>query len=173
MAGSAALWPGLPAASSCCPRCRACPSSAAMRACAEIQRLAQENEELRRLVQPYPGEPELKLVPRNRGSSLSFRPRLLAEVAGPGPRRRTIKFKDVERGACWAGTPGGRESPQASVQPCIVGVPCVPAVSCQVLTGAAEEGGAAGAGPFQGCSRGRPKGGSHLLPLQPPTYGGH
>ncbi|XP_017914195.1 PREDICTED: 5-oxoprolinase isoform X3 [Capra hircus] len=66
----------------------------------EIQRLAQENEELRRLVQLIQENQELKLVLRNRGSSLSFcGPGLLAEVAaGPRlPRRRTIKFKDVER----------------------------------------------------------------------------
>lgn len=62
----------------------------------EIQRLAQENEELRRLVQLIQENHELKLVLRSRGSSLGF----LAEVATSPrlPRRRTIKFKDADRG---------------------------------------------------------------------------
>lgn len=67
----------------------------------EIQRLAQENEELRRLVQLIQENQELKLVLRNRGSSLGFcGSGILAEVAAsPRPsRRRTIKFKDAERG---------------------------------------------------------------------------
>ncbi|PNJ07998.1 OPLAH isoform 5, partial [Pongo abelii] len=66
----------------------------------EIQRLAQENEELRRLVQLIQENQELKLVLRNRGSSLSFcSSGFLAEVAASPrlPRRRTIKFKNAER----------------------------------------------------------------------------
>lgn len=60
---------------------------------------------------------ELKLVLRNRGSSLSFcGPGLLAEVAvGPrSPAIGTIKFKDVERGACGAGLCRGRSLHQFS-----------------------------------------------------------
>lgn len=67
----------------------------------EIQRLAQENEELRRLVQLIQENQELKLVLRSRGSSLGFcSSGFLAEVtANPRlPRRKTIKFKDAERG---------------------------------------------------------------------------
>ncbi|EPY76320.1 5-oxoprolinase [Camelus ferus] len=63
-------------------------------------RLAQENEELRRLVQLIQENQELKLVLRNRGSSLGFcSSGLLAEMATSPrlPRRRTIKFKDAER----------------------------------------------------------------------------
>lgn len=70
----------------------------------EIQRLAQENQELRRLVQLIQENEELKLVLRNRGIGLSFcSSGLLAEVtASPRlPRRRTINFRDAERGA-WA-----------------------------------------------------------------------
>ncbi|PNI88782.1 hypothetical protein CK820_G0051931, partial [Pan troglodytes] len=66
----------------------------------EIQRLAQENEELRRLVQLIQENQELKLVLRNRGSSLGFcSSGFLAEVAASPrlPRRRTIKFKNAER----------------------------------------------------------------------------
>lgn len=66
-----------------------------------IQRLAQENEELRRLVQLIQENQELKLVLRNRGSSLGFcSSGLLAEVAASPrlSRRRTIKFKDADRG---------------------------------------------------------------------------
>ncbi|XP_053516904.1 speriolin-like [Artibeus jamaicensis] len=67
----------------------------------EIQRLAQENEELRRLVQLIQENQELKLVLRNRGSTLGFcSSGLLAEVASSPrlPRRKTIKFKDAEKG---------------------------------------------------------------------------
>ncbi|EPQ07027.1 Speriolin [Myotis brandtii] len=67
----------------------------------EIQRLAQENEELRRLVQLIQENQELKLVLRNRSSGLGFySSTLLAEVASSPrqPRRRTLKFKDAERG---------------------------------------------------------------------------
>ncbi|XP_055204475.2 5-oxoprolinase isoform X3 [Gorilla gorilla gorilla] len=67
----------------------------------EIQRLAQENEELRRLVQLIQENQELKLVLRNHGSSLGFcSSGFLAEVAASPrlPRRRTIKFKNAERG---------------------------------------------------------------------------
>lgn len=67
----------------------------------EIQRLAQENEELRRLVQLIQENQELKLVLRNRGTSLSFcSSGFLTEVtSGPrAPRRRTFKFKDADRG---------------------------------------------------------------------------
>lgn len=67
----------------------------------EIQRLAQENEELRRLVQLLQENQELKQVLRNRSGSLGFcSSRLLAEVASSPrlPRRRAIKFKDAERG---------------------------------------------------------------------------
>ncbi|ELW63390.1 5-oxoprolinase [Tupaia chinensis] len=66
----------------------------------EIQRLAQENEELRRLVQLIQENQELKLVLKNRGSGLGFcNSGFLAEVAASPrlPRRRTIKFKDAER----------------------------------------------------------------------------
>nr|XP_055204476.1 5-oxoprolinase isoform X5 [Gorilla gorilla gorilla] len=66
----------------------------------EIQRLAQENEELRRLVQLIQENQELKLVLRNHGSSLGFcSSGFLAEVAASPrlPRRRTIKFKNAER----------------------------------------------------------------------------
>lgn len=69
----------------------------------EIQRLAQENEELRRLVQLIQENQELKLVLKSRGSSLGFcSSGLLAEVAASPrlPRRRTIKFKNAERGEC-------------------------------------------------------------------------
>lgn len=67
----------------------------------EIQRLAQENEELRRLVQLIQENQELKLVLRSRGSSLGFcSSSFVAEVtANPWlSRRKTIKFKDAERG---------------------------------------------------------------------------
>lgn len=67
----------------------------------EIQRLAQENEELRRLVQLIQENQELKLVLQTRGRGLGFcGSGLLAEVATSPrlPRRRTIKFKDAERG---------------------------------------------------------------------------
>lgn len=70
----------------------------------EIQRLAQENQELRRLVQLLQENHELKLALHGR-SSLGFcGPNFLAEVAvSPrAPRRRTIKFKDADRGE-----PGG------------------------------------------------------------------
>nr|XP_059891274.1 speriolin-like [Delphinus delphis] len=70
----------------------------------EIQRLAQENQELRRLVQLIQENEQLKLVLRNRGIGLSCcSSGLLAEVpASPRlPRRRTINFRDAERGA-WA-----------------------------------------------------------------------
>lgn len=94
----------------------------------EIQRLAQENEELRRLVQLIQENQELKLVLRNRGSSLNFcGPALLAEVAtGPRlPRRRTIKFKDVERGGPRAGDSVGAQA--QPIQLCSkVGAPCAP-----------------------------------------------
>lgn len=93
----------------------------------EIQRLAQENEELRRLVQLIQENQELKLVLRNRGSSLSFcGPGLLAEVAaGPRlPRRRTEPsssrmWREVRAG------PGTLQGPQSPpLQPCSkVGVP--------------------------------------------------
>lgn len=72
----------------------------------EIQRLAQENEELRRLVQLIQENQELKLVLRNRSSSLGFcSSGFLAEVAAsPRPlRRRTIKFKNAERGELYRG----------------------------------------------------------------------
>lgn len=75
----------------------------------EIQRLAQENEELRRLVQLIQENQELKLVLRNRGSALGFcSSGLLAEVASSPrlPRRKTIKFKDAERGERPQGLPG-------------------------------------------------------------------
>lgn len=63
----------------------------------EIQRLAQENEELRRLVQLIQENHELKLVLRRRSSSLGFcSPSFLANPRIP--RRKTIKFKDAERG---------------------------------------------------------------------------
>lgn len=72
----------------------------------EIQRLAQENEELRRLVQLIQENQELKLVLRSRASSLGLcNSGFLADVA-PSPRvlrRRTIKFKDAERGEQWHG----------------------------------------------------------------------
>lgn len=67
----------------------------------EIQRLAQENEELRRLVRLIQENQELKLVLRDRASSLGFcGSGLLAEVASSPrlPRRRTIKFKDAGQG---------------------------------------------------------------------------
>lgn len=74
----------------------------------EIQRLAQENEELRRLVQLIQENQELKQALRARGSSLGFcGAALLAEVTSSPrlPRRRTIKFKDADRGEP-AGWPG-------------------------------------------------------------------
>lgn len=67
----------------------------------EIQRLAQENEELRRLVQLIQENQELKQVLRARGGSLGFGgAALLAEVTSSPrlPRRRTIKFKNADRG---------------------------------------------------------------------------
>lgn len=67
----------------------------------EIQRLAQENEELRRLVQLIQENQELKLVLRSRGSSLGFcSSSFVAEVTANSwlSRRKTIKFKDAERG---------------------------------------------------------------------------
>ncbi|KAM6171639.1 5-oxoprolinase isoform 2-T2 [Erethizon dorsatum] len=67
----------------------------------EIQRLAQENEELRRLVQLIQENQELKLVLKSRGSSLGFcSSGFLADVAASPRvlRRKTIKFKDAERG---------------------------------------------------------------------------
>lgn len=67
----------------------------------EIQRLAQENEELRRLVRLIQENQELKLVLRDRASSLGFcGSGLLAEVASSPrlPQRRTIKFKDAGQG---------------------------------------------------------------------------
>lgn len=71
----------------------------------EIHRLAQENEELRRLVQLIQENQELKLVLRSRSNSLGFcSSSFLAEVAG-NPRlnrRRTLKFKNVEKGEPWA-----------------------------------------------------------------------
>lgn len=67
----------------------------------EIQRLAQENEELRRLVQLIQENQELKLVLRNRGSTLGFCSSGLLDEVVSSPRlsrRKTIKFKDAERG---------------------------------------------------------------------------
>jgi cell shape-determining protein MreC len=67
----------------------------------EIQRLAQENEELRRLVQLIQENQELKLVLRSRGNSLSFcSANILSETTATPrlPKRKTIRFKDVERG---------------------------------------------------------------------------
>nr|KAF6395886.1 5-oxoprolinase, ATP-hydrolyzing [Molossus molossus] len=66
----------------------------------EIQRLAQENEELRRLVQLIQENQELKLVLRNRGSTLGFCSSGLLDEVVSSPRlsrRKTIKFKDAER----------------------------------------------------------------------------
>ncbi|GAB1299490.1 5-oxoprolinase [Apodemus speciosus] len=66
----------------------------------EIQRLAQENEELRRLVQLIQENQELKLVLRSRGNSLSFcSPNFLPEATATPKlqKRKTIRFKDVER----------------------------------------------------------------------------
>lgn len=87
----------------------------------EIQRLAQENEELRRLVQLIQENQELKLVLRNRGSSLGFcSSGLLAEMATSPrlPRRRTIKFKDAERGERARPTRAPLRGPQAPlIQP--------------------------------------------------------
>ena len=80
----------------------------------EIQRLAQENEELRRLVQLIQENQELKLVLRNRGSALGFcSSGLLAEVASSPrlPRRKTIKFKDAERGEQRRGCMGTIQGP--------------------------------------------------------------
>lgn len=95
----------------------------------EIQRLAQENEELRRLVQLIQENQELKLVLRNRGSSLGFcSSGILAEVAAsPRPsRRRTIKFKDAERGekrqGPWSFTPSTcAKSLESGGKPCFQG----------------------------------------------------
>ncbi|XP_033616719.1 5-oxoprolinase isoform X2 [Fukomys damarensis] len=83
----------------------------------EIQRLAQENEELRQLVQLIQENQELKLVLRSRGSSLGF----LAEVtASPRMlRRRTIKFKDAER--VLPGLPV--EGPLLGASPTVMGNP--------------------------------------------------
>ncbi|XP_010857347.1 PREDICTED: speriolin-like, partial [Bison bison bison] len=87
----------------------------------EIQRLAQENEELRRLVQLIQENQELKLVLRNRGSSLSFcGPGLLAEVAASPrlPRRRPSSsrmWREVH-GRAGGLVAGGHEAPP--VQPC-------------------------------------------------------
>lgn len=67
----------------------------------EIQRLAQENEELRRLVQLIQENQELKLVLRSRGNNLSFCTSNLLSEATATPRlqkRKTLRFKDVERG---------------------------------------------------------------------------
>lgn len=67
----------------------------------EIQRLAQENEELRRLVQLIQENQELKLVLRSRGNSLSFCSSNFLPEATATPKlqkRKTIRFKDVERG---------------------------------------------------------------------------
>lgn len=90
----------------------------------EIQRLAQENEELRQLVQLLQENQELKQVLRNRSGSLGFcGSGLLAEVASSPrlPRRRTIKFKDAERrelrGGCGGSSWGPRRLPSFSLCP--------------------------------------------------------
>lgn len=95
----------------------------------EIQRLARENEELRRLVRLVQENQELRLVLRDRASGLGFcGPGLLAEVASSPrlPRRRTAKFKDAGRGgrrrARWAAPgeglfPGAREASPTPLVP--------------------------------------------------------
>lgn len=67
----------------------------------EIQRLAQENEELRRLVQLIQENQELKLVLRSRGNNLSFCSTSFLSEPTATPKlqkRKTIGFKDVKRG---------------------------------------------------------------------------
>ncbi|XP_031202901.1 5-oxoprolinase isoform X2 [Mastomys coucha] len=66
----------------------------------EIQRLAQENEELRRLVQLIQENQELKLVLRSRGNSLSFCSTSFLSEPTATPKlqkQKTIGFKDVKR----------------------------------------------------------------------------